>query len=92
MLLPSAAPAYQHVLRKAADLMETGGLTPQALVDLSPEEREASPLIDNAYLHYVFDLWAECWQRREATGDMIVLHYADDTVVGFEHEADARRF
>lgn len=40
MLLPSAAPAYQHILRKAADLMENGGLTPHALVDLGPEERE----------------------------------------------------
>ncbi|MGL4940467.1 MAG: reverse transcriptase domain-containing protein, partial [Bifidobacterium asteroides] len=44
------------------------------------------------YLHYVFDLWAERWRRREATGDMIVVRYADDIVVGFEHEADARRF
>jgi len=40
MLLPSAAPAYQHILRKAADLMENGGLTPHTLVDLGPEERE----------------------------------------------------
>jgi RNA-directed DNA polymerase len=40
----------------------------------------------------VFDLWAERWRRREATGDMIIVRYADDIVVGFEHEADARRF
>lgn len=52
----------------------------------------ASPLLANVYLHYVFDLWAERWRRREATGDMIIVRYADDTVVGFEHEADARRF
>jgi group II intron reverse transcriptase/maturase len=51
-----------------------------------------SPLLANVYLHYVFDLWAERWRRREATGDMIIIRYADDTVVGFEHEADARRF
>jgi hypothetical protein len=51
-----------------------------------------SPLLANVYLHYVFDLWAARWRRREATGDMIILRYADDTVVGFEHEADARRF
>ncbi len=51
-----------------------------------------SPLLANVYLHYVFDLWAERWRRREATGDMIILRYADDIVVGFEHEADARRF
>ena len=51
-----------------------------------------SPLLANVYLHYVFDLWAERWRRREATGDMIIVRYADDIVVGFEHEADARRF
>jgi RNA-directed DNA polymerase len=52
----------------------------------------ASPLLANVYLHYVFDLWAERWRRREATGGMIIVRYADDIVVGFEHEADARRF
>lgn len=52
----------------------------------------ASPLLANVYLHYVFDLWVERWRRREATGDMIVVRYADDLVIGFEHEADARRF
>jgi RNA-directed DNA polymerase len=51
-----------------------------------------SPLLANVYLHYVFDLWAEHWRRCEATGDMIFVRYADDIVVGFEHEADARRF
>jgi RNA-directed DNA polymerase len=51
-----------------------------------------SPLLANVYLHYVFDLWAKCWRRQEATGDMIIVRYADDIVVGFEHEADARRF
>ncbi|WP_425288635.1 group II intron reverse transcriptase/maturase [Sinorhizobium glycinis] len=51
-----------------------------------------SPLLANIYLHYVFDLWAERWRRREAKGDMIIVRYADDIVVGFEKEADARRF
>jgi RNA-directed DNA polymerase len=51
-----------------------------------------SPLLANIYLHYVFDLWAEGWRQREATGDMIMVRYADDIVVGFEHERDARRF
>ena len=51
-----------------------------------------SPLLSNIYLHYVFDLWAERWRRREAAGDMIIVRYADDTVIGFEHEADALRF
>jgi len=51
-----------------------------------------SPLLANVYLHYVFDLWAERWRRREAKGGVIIVRYADDIVVGFEHEADARRF
>jgi len=51
-----------------------------------------SPLLANVYLHYVIDLWAVRWRRREAKGDMIIVRYADDLVVGFEHEADARRF
>src|ERR1700682_2947137 len=45
-----------------------------------------SPLLANLYLHYVFDLWAERWRRREAAGDMIIVRYADDLIVGFEHE------
>jgi group II intron reverse transcriptase/maturase len=51
-----------------------------------------SPLLANVYLHYVFDLWAERWRRREARGDMIIVRFADDIIVGFEHETDARRF
>jgi len=51
-----------------------------------------SPLLANIYLHYVIDLWANRWRRREATGDMIIVRYADDFIVGFEHEADAQRF
>ena len=51
-----------------------------------------SPLLANVYLHYVFDLWAERWRQREASGDMIMVRYADDLVVGFQHEHDARRF
>jgi RNA-directed DNA polymerase len=51
-----------------------------------------SPLLANIYLHYVFDLWVDRWRRREAKGDMIIVRYADDIIVGFEHEADARRF
>ena len=51
-----------------------------------------SPLLANIYLHYALDLWAERWRRREATGDMIIVRYADDFIVGFQHERDARRF
>jgi RNA-directed DNA polymerase len=50
-----------------------------------------SPLLANVYLHYVLDLWAEGWRRREATGEMIIVRYADDFIIGFQHEADAQR-
>jgi RNA-directed DNA polymerase len=58
----------------------------------SPQGATISPLLSNVYLHYVFDLWAARWRRRAARGAMIIVRYADDIVVGFQHEADARRF
>lgn len=58
----------------------------------SPQGAVISPLLANVYLHYVYDLWARQWRHRHASGAMIVVRYADDTVVGFEHRADAERF
>jgi RNA-directed DNA polymerase len=58
----------------------------------TPQGAVASPLLANVYLQYVFDLWVEHWRRHCATGDMIVVRYADDIVAGFEHRADAERF
>ena len=52
----------------------------------------ASPLLANIYLHYVFDLWADQWRKRRARGQIIIVRYADDIVMGFEHEGEARRF
>jgi len=51
-----------------------------------------SPLLANIYLHYALDLWAVRWRQRQATGDMIIVRYADDFIVGFEHQVDARFF
>src|SRR6516225_275908 len=51
-----------------------------------------SPLLANMYMHYVFDLWAHRWRQREAQGDVVIVRYADDFVVGLEYESDARRF
>ena len=51
-----------------------------------------SPLLANVYLHYVFDLWTQRWRRQPGRGEMIVVRYADDFVVGFEHERDANAF
>jgi hypothetical protein len=52
----------------------------------------ASPLLANVYLHYVFDLWVEHWRRSFAKGDVVVVRYADDFVVGFQHRGEAERF
>jgi group II intron reverse transcriptase/maturase len=58
----------------------------------SPQGGSISPLLANIYLHYVLDLWAEQWRNRHARGDVIIVRYADDVVLGFQHEAEARRF
>jgi RNA-directed DNA polymerase len=58
----------------------------------SPQGASVSPLLANVYLHYVLDLWAEHWRRRQSHGDVIIVRFADDFIVGFEHEQDARRF
>ena len=58
----------------------------------SPQGASVSPLLANVYLHYVFDLWVDWWRRTQARGDVITARFADDFIVGFEHEEDARRF
>jgi group II intron reverse transcriptase/maturase len=58
----------------------------------TPQGAVISPLLANIYLHYVFDLWANRWRRHDASGDMIVVRYADDIVLGFEYRRDAERF
>jgi RNA-directed DNA polymerase len=58
----------------------------------SPQGASISPLLANLYLHHVFDLWADWWRRRRAHGDVIIVRFADDVIVGFEHEQDAQRF
>ena len=61
-------------------------------VEGSPQGASVSPLLANVYLHYVFDLWADWWRRRYAHGDVIIVRFADDFVVGFQHLGDAKRF
>ncbi len=58
----------------------------------TPQGAVISPLLANAYLHYVFDVWAEVWREKVAKGDMIFVRYADDLVVGFQHRDEAERF
>jgi RNA-directed DNA polymerase len=58
----------------------------------TPQGSVASPLLANIYLHYVFDLWVEAWRKKCARGEVVVVRYADDTVLGFQYRADADRF
>ena len=64
-----------------AGVMEEGALTEST--EGTPQGAVISPLLANIYLHYVYDLWADQWRKREATGEVIVVRYADDTIVGF---------
>ena len=58
----------------------------------SPQGSVISPLLANIYLHYTFDLWVNAWRKKKAQGEVVVIRYADDTVLGFQYQADADRF
>src|SRR5262249_39227281 len=58
----------------------------------TPQGATISPLLANVYLHYVLDLWVQQWRKRCARGETAIVRYADDFVMGFQHEADAVRF
>jgi group II intron reverse transcriptase/maturase len=58
----------------------------------TPQGGSISPLLANIYLHYVFDLWVQAWRRKQTQGDVIVVRYADDIVLGFQYRNDAMRF
>src|SRR5208337_2000353 len=73
-----------------AGVMEEGELV--STETGTPQGAVASPLLANIYLHYVFDLWADRWRKRHTRGQVIIVRYADDIVMGFEHEGEARRF
>jgi len=73
----------------AAGVMEEGSWTETRG---SPQGAPASPLLANVYLHYVLDLWAGWWRKRHAHGDVIIVRFADDFIVGFEHKDDAEAF
>jgi len=73
-----------------AGVMEEGKRVEQE--EGTPQGGSISPLLANIYLHYVLDLWADQWRKTRANGDVIIVRYADDFVVGFQHESDARRF
>jgi len=58
----------------------------------TPQGGSISPLLANVYLHYAFDLWAQRWRKTQARGDMVIVRYADDFIVGFQHRVEAERF
>jgi group II intron reverse transcriptase/maturase len=73
-----------------AGVMEDGTLVPTEVG--TPQGAVISPLLANIYLHYAFDLWADHWRKHYAKGQVIVVRYADDIVMGFQHEREAKRF
>ena len=86
--------ADKRILRLIAKWLKVG-ITEDGRVTRSergtPQGAVISPILANVYLHYVYDLWTHRW-RRKATGDVIVIRYADDTIVGFQHEHEAKAF
>ena len=58
----------------------------------TPQGSVASPLLANIYLHYAFDLWVNVWRQKWAQGEVMVVRYADDIVLGFQYQTDADRF
>lgn len=58
----------------------------------TPQGAVISPLLANIYLHYALDLWVNWWRRRHARGEVYIVRYADDFVMGFQYRVDAERF
>ena len=82
----------QRLIKKwlRAGISDEGQWEP--LKEGTPQGAVISPLLSNIYLHYGFDLWAHRWRRHEARGTVVIVRYADDIIMGFEHKAEAERF
>jgi RNA-directed DNA polymerase len=87
--------ADKRILRLIAKWLKVGiiedGRVTRSQVG-APQGAVISPTLANVYLHYAYDLWVQRWRSTKATGDMIVVRFADDTIVGFEHEHEAKAF
>jgi len=81
-----------RLIRKWLGAGVMDGTTFTATIRGTPQGSVISPLLANVYLHYSFDLWAQQWRSRHARGNVVIVRYADDIVVGFEHEYDALTF
>ncbi len=87
--------ADQRVVRHVKKWLKAGVLEDGKRIRVeegTPQGGSISPLLSNIYLHYVFDLWADQWRRKNARGDVIVVRFADDIVLGFQHRDEAVRF
>src|SRR6202051_1178896 len=85
----------RRIIRLIAKWLTAGVLEGGHLIvteEGTPQGAVISPLLANIYLHYVYDLWTHRWRQRCATGDVIVVRYADDAIVGFEHRHEAEQF
>ena len=87
--------ADKRILRLIAKWLKVGIVEDGRVTRCSrgaPQGAVISPILANVYLHYAYDLWVHRWRRTTATGDVVVIRYADDTIVGFQHEYEARAF
>ena len=85
----------RRIIRLIAKWLTAGVLEDGRLIETdegTPQGAVASPLLANIYLHHVYDQWVHQWRQRCATGDVIVVRYADDFIVGFEHRHEAEQF
>jgi len=85
----------KRVLRHIKKWLNAGVLEEGARVvseEGVPQGGSISPLLANVYLHYVFDIWAHHFRQTRATGDMIIVRFCDDFVVGFQYRQDAEQF
>src|SRR5467141_2354494 len=85
----------RRIIRLIAKWLTAGVLEQGRLIvteEGTPQGAVISPLLANIYLHYVYDLWVHQWRQRCARGDVVVVRYADDTIVGFEHRHEAEQF
>src|SRR5271165_2727176 len=85
----------RRIIRLIAKWLTAGVLEDGRVIEMeegTPQGAVISPLLANIYLHHVYDQWVHQWRQRYATGDVIVVRYADDSIVGFEHRHEAEQF
>ena len=88
--------ADKRILRLIAKWLKVGVITKEGHIERStrgaPQGAVVSPILANVYLHYALDLWVHRWRRQRASGDVVIVRYADDFIAGFQHEHEAKAF